>query len=127
MDRNRRGSLSKWTLATRIVAERRAVQARLAALDRQDRARDLASVGDNTPVSEVLEAAQDSVTRDLMLASREVLALRLKALARAETKVREGTYGRCEVCRAPISLARLRALPEAVRCVHCANQLVGAA
>jgi RNA polymerase-binding transcription factor DksA len=127
MDRHWKGTQSKWSLAARIVAERRAVQARLAALDRQDRARDLASGGDNTPVSEVVDAAQDSVTRDLMLASREVLVLRLKALARAEAKIREGTYGRCEVCRAPISIARLRALPEAVRCVHCANQLVGAA
>jgi RNA polymerase-binding transcription factor DksA len=127
MDRHWKGTPSKWSLATRIVAERRAVQARLAALDRQDRARDLASGGDNTPFSEVLEAAQDSVARDLMLASREVLVRRLKALARAEAKIREGTYGRCEVCRAPISIARLRALPEAVRCAHCADQLVGAA
>jgi DnaK suppressor protein len=74
-----------------------------------------------------MEAAQDSVMRDLALVSREVLASRLKALARTEAKIREGTYGRCDVCSGPISVGRLRALPEAVRCVRCANQLVGAA
>lgn len=128
MDRYRKGAPSKWSLATRIVAERRAVQARLAALDRQGLAREAAGGGgDNTPTSEIMEAAQDSMVRDLAFASREVLASRLKALARAEAKIREGTYGRCDVCGQPISAGRLRALPEAVRCVPCANQLVNAA
>jgi DnaK suppressor protein len=127
MDRNRRGNPSKWTLATRIVAERRAVQARLAALDQQGPARDAVGGGDNTPVSEIMEAAQDSVLRELAFASREILLSRLKQIARAEAKIREGSYGRCDVCSGSISIARLRALPEAVRCVRCANQLVGAA
>jgi RNA polymerase-binding transcription factor DksA len=126
MDRNRRGSLSKWTLATRIVAERREVQARLAALDRQGPARATVGGGDNTPTSEIMEAAQDSVLRELAFTSREVLVSRLKQLVRAEAKIREGTYGRCDVCNGPISMARLRALPEAVRCVRCANHLVSA-
>jgi DnaK suppressor protein len=127
MDRYGKGVPSKWSLATRIVAERRAVQGRLAALDRQGLAREAAGGGDNTPISEIMEAAQDSVLRGLAFASREVLVSRLKSLARAEAKIREGTYGRCDVCNGPISIARLRALPEAVRCVRCANQLVGAA
>jgi len=127
MDGNRRGSPSKWTLAARIVAERRAVQARLAALDRQGPARDAIGGGDNTPASEIMEAAQDSVLRDLAFTSREVLVSRLKQHVRAEAKIREGTYGRCDACNGRISMARLRALPEAVRCVRCANLLVGAA
>jgi DnaK suppressor protein len=126
MNRYRKGGPSKWHLATRILAERRAVQVRLAALEREGPARQ-STGGSNATASELMEAAQDSVMRELMFASREVLAFRLKALARAEVKIREGTYGRCDACGQPISVGRLRALPEAARCVRCANQLVGAA
>jgi DnaK suppressor protein len=104
------------------LAERRAIQARLAALDHEHPARDLAQRGgDNTPTSEPMEAVQESVMKDLELASREVLLSRLTALTRAEERIRDGTYGRCEVCGCPIPPARLRAMPEAVRCVPCAE------
>lgn len=39
------------------------------------------------------------------------------ALARLE----EGSYGRCQQCRKKISLERLRALPHARLCLHCAE------
>jgi RNA polymerase-binding transcription factor DksA len=128
VNRHRKRGPSKWHLATRILAERRTVQSRLAALEREAPARSpVGGYAAESPAAEIMEAAQDSVTRELMFASREVLARRLKALARAEAKIREGTYGRCDVCGQPISAARLQALPEAVRCVPCAKRLVPAA
>jgi RNA polymerase-binding transcription factor DksA len=68
-----------------------------------------------------MEAAQESLAKDIELASRETLVARLKALARAEEKIRQGSYGRCDVCGRPIPPARLRALPEAAVCVPCAD------
>ena len=123
MDQDRKHAPSKWTLATRILAERRAILERLAAQDRRRGTRDRAYLGgDNTPTSEVMEAAQEATAKELDFASRDALVARLKALARAEAKIREGTYGRCDACGQPIAPARLQAMPEAVCCVPCANQ-----
>lgn len=123
MDRNRRQTPSKWTLAAQILAERRAIQERLASLDRRGAIGNLDSLsGDNTRTSEVMEGVQESVMKRLESASREVLISRLRALTRAEEKIREGTYGRCDSCGKPIPGARLRAMPEAVRCVPCAEE-----
>lgn len=123
MDRERKRTPSKWVLATRILAERRAILDRLTALDQRSPARNRGRLGgDNTPTSEVMEAAQESAATELEFVSREILVARLKALARAEAKIQEGTYGRCDACGQPIGAARLQVLPEAVRCIPCANQ-----
>ncbi len=123
MDRQRKQAPSKWTLGTRILVERRAFLHRLAALDRCRPTRDrVGPGGDNTPTSEVMEAAQEAATKELEFASRQALVARLKALTRAEEKIREGTYGRCDACGQPIAPARLQVMPEAIRCVACADQ-----
>lgn len=123
MDSERRQAPSKWSLATRILTERRAILNRLTRLDQRRPTQDQGcSGGDNTPTSEVTEVAQETVAKELEFASREVLVRRLEALARAEEKIREGTYGRCDACGQPIPAARLRAMPEAVLCVPCAVQ-----
>jgi len=114
---------SKWSLAARILAERRAIMGRLAGMDRSRAARNRDSlVGDNTPTADFAEAAQESLAKDVELASRAALVARLSALARAEEKIRKGTYGRCDLCGQPISPARLRAVPETALCAPCANQ-----
>lgn len=122
MVRREIGVPSKWSLAARILAERRAILARLAVLDRRRAARTREwPAGNNVPTPEVMEAAQESLAKDIELASREALVARLKSLTRAEEKIRQGSYGRCDVCGQPIPPARLRALPEAVVCVACAE------
>ena len=123
MDQDRKHAPSKWTLATRILAERRAILERLAGLDQYSPGRHPGRHGSSdTPTSEVMEAAQESVAKEIEFASREILVARLKGLARAEEKIREGTYGRCDACGHPIAPARLQAMPEAVRCMPCAAQ-----
>ncbi len=37
-------------------------------------------------------------------------------------RLRQGTYGRCEVCGRPIAPARLAARPTATRCITCASR-----
>lgn len=122
MQRKRKEMPSKWTLATRILTERQVLLKRLARLDQQHPTRDPGGhSGDNTPTSEVMETAQECLAKELEFASRDLLTARLRTLERAEEKIREGSYGRCDVCGRAIPVARLRAMPEAVRCVPCAE------
>jgi len=110
-------------MMTRIQAERRAIQQRLGPPGQGSMGGGSSfSGGDNTPTSEVMEAAQEAMATDISLASREVLIARLKALAQVEEKIRQGTYGVCEVCGGQIPAARLQAVPEATRCVACAER-----
>lgn len=45
----------------------------------------------------------------------------LAKVEHAQKSVESGKYGTCEVCKKPIPLARLEALPYAVTCVECAS------
>jgi DnaK suppressor protein len=40
---------------------------------------------------------------------------------RAVAKLDDGSYGTCDVCGQPIPAGRLRALPDAVLCLRCAD------
>ncbi len=114
---------SKERLTTRVLAERQTIQACLAALHQRTPVRERGDfAGDNTPTTDVLELAHESVTKELEFASTGVLVARLKALERAEVNIRKGTYGTCEACGEPIPGARLRALPEATLCMPCAEE-----
>jgi len=55
--------------------------------------------------------------RDLALSAQARLAV--DEIDHAITKIRNGTYGRCESCGQPIPKARLKALPQARLCVAC--------
>ena len=47
----------------------------------------------------------------------------LEEIGDALERLREGTFGRCEECQAPIPKARLQALPYTRYCVECARKL----
>ena len=123
MRRNRTKPRVKPTGAMRVVAERRAIEARLAALNGESPVRERGRFSaDNTPSVEFAEIANEIVAKELEFASREVLARRLKELGRAQERIRQGTYGICEGCGRPIPPRRLEVLPEATLCVPCAEQ-----
>jgi len=109
-------------LGARILAEQRAMRLRLAALDRETKASVPGLDADNTPLADPLEAASLEEAGIEREAGREALVRRLKQLYRAAEKVREGSFGRCDDCEEPIPLARLQAVPEAVRCRACAEE-----
>ena len=46
----------------------------------------------------------------------------LEALERAEVRLADGDYRRCEVCLGPIGADRLAALPATATCVGCAGR-----
>jgi DnaK suppressor protein len=47
----------------------------------------------------------------------------LEQINDALTRIRAGTYGRCEECRSPIAKPRLQALPYTRHCIECARKL----
>ncbi len=54
---------------------------------------------------------------ELILDDRETVEL--QAVGAALKRIEEGSYGACADCGAEIPAARLRAAPEALRCVAC--------
>jgi len=57
---------------------------------------------------------EDTATRGVEIVARE-----LAQVERALQRCDEGEWGWCIDCRRPIAPARLRALPEAIRCLVC--------
>ena len=107
---------------TRLESELARVQKRIDDLKREPEPEELASGGDNTPLSEEVDAAviaQERELRDKLLGS---LVVRAEALEEALRRVADGTYGFCAVCQAKISESRLAALPEVSRCARCQSQ-----
>jgi DnaK suppressor protein len=51
--------------------------------------------------------------------AHEQLQALLADIERAQAKLADGTYGRCDECGEPIGDARLEALPWAAECVSC--------
>lgn len=45
----------------------------------------------------------------------------LRQVKRAISRIDKGRYGLCEDCCEPIELARLQAIPEATKCLACAE------
>jgi len=45
----------------------------------------------------------------------------IEEIDRAFVRIESGDYGRCELCKKPIPLARLEALPAAATCLPCAK------
>lgn len=62
-------------------------------------------------VAKTIQEAQLNLIQSARLEIRKALA-----------KVKVGTYGSCEVCKSPIDLARLKALPQATTCFECSKK-----
>ena len=69
-------------------------------------------VGDGTSMA---------VERITQVAAHEQLLWQAEEVARALSKLDEGTYGVCDACEAPIPEGRLEIHPGAVLCVPCAS------
>jgi RNA polymerase-binding transcription factor DksA len=69
--------------------------------------------------SEAIDLAQAAAARDTSEAVRHLLGEMQRDVERALARLEIGGYGICEDCSRAISLERLRALPEATRCVNC--------
>jgi DnaK suppressor protein len=71
---------------------------------------------------DVVDAALDSAQDEISSQLAEVESRELAQIENALERMREGQYGKCEVCNASIPLARLQALPYATLCIQCQRE-----
>lgn len=72
---------------------------------------------------DVLDAAMDTASGEINSQLVEVESRELEQIEEAIGRIKDGTYGTCEVCEKPIPLKRLQALPYATECIACKRQL----
>ena len=105
----------------RLATERGRTAGRLAALQR-----DLESITASTASAAGADDEHDPEGSSTAFDRQHVAALltsaedQLAAIARAERRLDEGSYGRCERCGRDIGAERLAARPAATTCVACA-------
>jgi DnaK suppressor protein len=69
------------------------------------------------------DAAFDSGSNEISSKLAELEARELAQVQRAITRLKQGTYGSCEVCQAKIPVARLNALPYSTMCIICQREM----
>ena len=69
------------------------------------------------------ENIQESVDLDRNFAMVQELESRLNSIKKTRQKIKEGTYGKCDNCGMEIRPERLKAVPNAVKCVTCAAMI----
>ena len=84
---------------------------------------ELESGGDNTPLSEIADATQLAEDREVRMSLIDSLVVREGRLRWAIERASRGRYGLCVNCGEPIGPGRLRAVPEAERCLTCQASL----
>ena len=79
------------------------------------------TIRDSGPCADEVDRIQANESREVGLATRELLMQRVKRLSGALHRMSQGAYGTCVECGDTISAARLRAAPEVPTCVRCQN------
>ncbi len=68
---------------------------------------------------DLIEQANADEEAELQIRLHQTDGRLLRAIEEALARIRQGTYGVCEVCKQPISNARLEAVPWARHCREC--------
>jgi DnaK suppressor protein len=72
---------------------------------------------------DVIDAAYDTAQDEINSQLAEVESRELASIENALDRMKEGSYGQCEVCGGRIPLARLEALPYATMCIACQREI----
>lgn len=72
--------------------------------------------------SELVDDAMEDVDKTYHEARLNLVQTARMQVRRALAKVKIGTYGVCESCHMPIDLARLKAYPQATKCLECSEK-----
>lgn len=65
--------------------------------------------------------AQEAIDLDKNFALTQELESKLNSIRKTRQKIKEGTYGKCDNCGSEIPHERLKAVPEAAKCITCAS------
>lgn len=104
------------SLLARRSALRSALTGELADLRRKE----TAQTGDSAEVS--FDAGSEEIASQLA----EIEARELTQIDRALQRLKQGTYGICEMCQRKIAIARMNALPYSTYCIRCLRELESA-
>lgn len=96
--------------------------ARGAAL-RKTLAGELADLRLKTASGDTADAAFDAGSEEVASQLAQLEARELSQIERALMRMKQGTYGLCEVCQSKIPVARLNALPYSTTCVDCQREM----
>jgi DnaK suppressor protein len=69
------------------------------------------------------DAAFDAGSEEIASQLAELEARELNQIERALARMKQGTYGVCEVCHSKIPVARLNALPYSTTCINCQREM----
>lgn len=67
------------------------------------------------------EQAQERENDEVVDAIGNETRLSIRVIQAALERIEDGSYGACDTCGEDIGQARLRAIPEATRCLNCAE------
>jgi DnaK suppressor protein len=78
--------------------------------------------GTTDAVGDEVDAALETAAGEASSQLAEVESRELMEIENALARIKDGTYGKCEICGKAIAPARLNALPYATCCINCARQ-----
>lgn len=84
---------------------------------------DLSRGKSNQASGDAADAAFDASGEEIASQLAELEAKELAQVERALRRLKQGTYGKCEVCSSRIPVARLNALPYSTLCIKCQRDL----
>src|SRR6516225_10137039 len=76
-----------------------------------------------TETGDSADAAFDAGSEEIASQLAELEARELSQIERALARIKQGTYGTCELCQAKIPVARLNILPYSTTCVKCQREM----
>ena len=120
-----RTALEPEAAAERLCEERDEVRARLASLTRDLEALFAASVDSNADDEHDPEGQTIAYERSQLAALIQGAQDHLAGIEAGMIRLKQGSYGICEVCRQPIPAARLEARPTARTCIQHATRSRG--
>jgi len=76
-----------------------------------------------TETGDTADAAFDAGSEEVSSQLAELEARELSQIERALARIKQGTYGSCELCQSKIPVARLNILPYSTTCVKCQREM----
>jgi len=105
-----------------LVRERNRIETGLCALAEAEQRLGASQASEGASFGPDANLASDLAEQELDLGLAEAASVRLDAIEEALRRLADGRYGVCEGCGQAIASPRLRVLPWARTCVHCADQ-----
>jgi DnaK suppressor protein len=105
----------------------RLLLARLEELSAPGREAKTTAPGAGGQQGDLIDQANADIEADLEISRRQDNTRLLRDIEEALARIRRGTFGVCEVCKEPISKARLEAVPWTRVCRNCKEQEQSAA